>query len=140
MPATPTRDFSILDRHLEELPADSPFMSWEEISSQRPGAEDRDVGDFGLDDEADEIDDTDVDAIPVEDLMISQDPSNSAGHFHPLSFKKLGNTLNIEAFAPKNSRRTVRIASGSTTMGRRQGSPPPSSTRGRGRPPGSGRL
>ena len=94
--------------------------------------------------EADDPDEADVDGIPVEDLAISQDPSNAAGHFHPLSLKKLGNTLNAEAFAPKNPRRTVRIASGSSTrVGRRRSSPPPPTRgrgRGRGRPPGTGRI
>jgi transposase InsO family protein len=151
MAAVPTREFSRKDRHLQH-PAESPLMEWEEITAQLPGTEDQYVGPMDTDRDFEGIDDSDDDGecIPVEDMPVAYDPSNAAGHLHPLMLKSLKSQLRPSALAPKEKKRSaprsvtynpgdaVAPPPAPAVKDRARSKSPPVTER-RGRPPGSGK-
>jgi hypothetical protein len=158
MPAVPTRDLSAADSHLEHPPADeSSLIRWEEITPQPVGTQDSDIGGNVGPDPLQAVEDDEMESddenYPVEDIPTSQDPSNSAGHHHPLMLRSLGSALTASATAPRDSKRTAprtgvtfapageaKPAAAAKSQERRKSPPPQNSGKRRvGRPVGSGR-
>jgi hypothetical protein len=148
MPAVSTKDFAVEDKHLEQ-PAESPAMTWEEISPGPPDQEDQIVGPVDEDSDFQDLDEDMDDETPADDMEVSQDPSNSAGHLHPLMLKSLTSHLHPNALAPKDkkrlSQRDVTFGPGTappapvTAKKDRKSSKSPTLVERRGRPPGTGK-